>query len=275
MLKGKSGRRQWIRNWVPSPENRFFSSLVVLPPHGAEHLSRTLKRTQKKGSEILQHSKDTPLLMNALKSSNMAQDNQDTKMWQTTRKQSLAETSGVGNGAVHRCWASGQEGGIHCLIVLEPQRGFLGCWTPSARTRKGKGRQLHPLERSRVFNSTSWKVCYLCLLEPGDVISWDMMPVANKSKHNTQHTQREVGLGWERALQLNRVGQLPWGESTWSHIPLLKKQTEEDAKQRDSSWQALWNTEAEGCEFYKDNTHCGLCRQSSMGDPPGPQQKQC
>lgn len=93
--------------------------------------------------------------MHSSLTSNMVQDNQDTKMWQTTRKQSLAETSGVGNGAVHRCCASGQEGGIHCLIALEPQRGFLGCWTPSARIRKGQGRQLQPLERSRVFNSTS------------------------------------------------------------------------------------------------------------------------
>lgn len=49
------------------------------------------------------------------------------------------------------------------------------------------------------------------------------MPVTNKSKHNTQHTRREGGLGWEWLLQLNRVGQLQWRESARSHIPLFKK----------------------------------------------------
>lgn len=44
---------------------------------------------------------------------------------------------------------------------------------------------------------------YFCLLDLGDVMGWDMMPVANKSKHSTQHTQREVGLGWELTKALS------------------------------------------------------------------------
>lgn len=78
------------------------------------------------------------------------------------------------------------------------------CWN---QERQGKTIAALRKKQSSQFNLLE-SLCYLCLLEPGHVMGWDMMPVANKSKHNTQHTQREVGLGWERVLQLNRVGQL-------------------------------------------------------------------